>query len=228
MKKLLPALLLLVFSGKNFAQTFTLINDDTVAVGAPLSQFGCYDTLVNNSATGYYIDAVRVINDTAPGWETSFCLDVCYPSFVDSARVYILGSNTQPIIFDFIAASPDTSAALMKFKNVSNPSNTVYQWFYGIADPTFGLSNTSVQKVNVLFYPVPALSNSTITLGISGNQEDAFVLNVFDAQGRHAFQKQDLKAGINPIHFSLIPGIYFYSLSAKGTTQSNGKLVITR
>ena|SRR3990172_11664508 len=149
-----------VFSAR--AQTFSFPPIDTIKYGAPTDLFDCTDTVINNSGTGYYIDVVRVVNDTAPFWQTYFCVDQCYAWFVDSARFYILPNGKQHFILDFVTSSmADTTHVLMKFKNVSNPTNTIYQMFYGITYAGFSVNELS-NSFNISVFPNP--SNGIFTL----------------------------------------------------------------
>src|SRR3989304_7187345 len=163
MKKLLLSFAIsacFIFSAQ--AQTFSFPSGDTITYGTPTSLISCEDTFFNNSSTGYYIDIVRVVNDTAPFWQTYFCADQCYAWFTDSARFYILPNGNQPFYLDFVTSSmADTTHVLMKFKNVSNPTNTIYQMFYGITYAGFSVNELS-NSFNISVFPNP--SNGIFTL----------------------------------------------------------------
>ena len=169
------------------AQVITFIPADTIAYGIPGSTIYVSDSIKNNSSAGIYVDVMRVVNDTAPNWKTSYCLDVCYPPSVDSARVYILANSFQMLLMDFYTdANPDTSMALMKFKNVSNPSNVMYQKLYGITDPNAGVNETHENNFSVNIFPSPVAPNTRFCFHIDDKYTNAknYSLSIYDLVGR--------------------------------------------
>lgn len=212
----------------SFSQTFSFINNDTIKYASTNgSQFGCYDTLINNSSTGFYVNAVRMVNDTAPNWQTGFCLDVCYPPPVDSASVYLLPNGKQLFLLDFFPDTlPDSSTVLMKFTNAVNPSNVVYQRFYGITQQGLGVNSLS-NETSVKIFPAPVSANSTFCFRIidKKNGED-FNLMLYDVYGKKSTVINGLMNGDNYLSLNLSEGMYVYSL-LKGTTRvKTGKIAV--
>ena len=213
------------------SQTFAFSATDTIQYGAPGSQLACVDSFVNNTSTGFYIDAVRVMNDTAPNWNTSFCLDVCYPPSVDSAQFYILPNSKQSFILDFYSDTiPDTTIVLMKFKNVLTPANVVYQKFYGITLAGLGTNNLSAsQNIKVKIYPSPVIAGNTFCFNISDKQNtnDDFTLLVYDVCGNKTMRIDNLMNGDNYLSLNLPEGIFIYKLLEKNCFVKTGKIVVT-
>src|ERR1051326_9392643 len=184
MKNVLSIPVLFFLFGTVNAQTFTFIPADTMKYGNPGNVLYCSDSIKNNSASGYYVDVIRVLNDTAPKWQTSFCLDVCYPPSADSARFYLLPNAAQVFVLDFYSDTiPDTSTVLMKFKNVSAPANTVYQKFYAITLQGLGVNNLS-KEVGVKIFPSPVIAGNSFNFRISGNENKNYALLIYDEIGR--------------------------------------------
>jgi len=226
MKKLLLSFAIsacFIFSAQ--AQTFSFPSGDTITYGTPTSLISCEDTFFNNSSTGYYIDIVRVVNDTAPFWQTYFCADQCYAWFTDSARFYILPNGNQPFYLDFVTSSmADTTPVLLKFKNVSNPTNTIYQWFYGITYVGFNVNELST-SFNISVYPNP--SNGIFNLGFE-NWDLGFKnaeLCIYNMLGEIVLKSQILNPN-SQIDLSAQPkGIYFIKVQSGGEV-STQKIVI--
>jgi len=212
------------------SQTFSLTNIDTIKYAGPGSPLYCKDSLINNSSTGYYVDVVRVQNDTAPNWQTYFCLDVCYLPSVDSARVYLLPDSSQVFILDFLSDSlPDSSTVLMKFVNTINPSNVVYQRFYGIS--VAGMSVNSVSKeAGVEIFPSPVATNSTFCFRIADkkNKSENYSLVLYDVCGKSATHIENLMNGDNYLSLNLNEGIYFYALVKGKESIKTGKIAVAR
>lgn len=208
------------------AQTFSFSPNDTLRYGNPSNVLACTDSIKNNSSTGYYVDVIRILNDTAPNWQTSFCLDVCYPPSVDSARFYLLPNAAQSFILDFYSDTvPDTSTVLMKFKNVSNPANTVYQKFYAITLQGLGVNNL-YRETGVTIFPSPVIANSPFDFKISAGND--FSLLIYDALGKQALRLENLMNGDNYLSLNLQPGIYVYNLISNQNLLKTGKIAVAK
>ena len=215
-----------------FSQTFSFSGTDTMQYGAPGNQLACVDSIANNSSTGFYVDVIRVLNDTAPNWQTSFCLDVCYPPMTDSARFYLMPNAKQSFILDFYSSAiPDTSTVLMKFKNVLTPSNVIYQKFYGITLAGAGTNTiSSLQKIKVKIYPSPVIAGSTFCFNISDkqNQADDFILLVHSIYGSITTRIDRLMPGDNFLSLNLAEGMYVYTLLLNNVSVGMGKIAVVK
>ncbi len=212
------------------AQTFTFTNIDTIQYGPMGATLACHGTIVNATSTGFYVDALRVLNDTAPNWNTYMCLDVCYPPQVDSARVYVSANSSQAFILDFItdASLPDSSTALMKFVNPTNPSNVVYQKYYGVTQLTFGIGESAANSTAVKIFPSPLQPNSTFCFRItdSAPDRDTYSLVLYDVVGSKTSRIDGMLKGDNYLSLDLQEGIYIYNLVYGGHSVKTGKLVV--
>lgn len=227
MKKFLFAAVLLSCSGIINAQTFSFVPLDTIKYDSPGNVVYCSDSIKNNSASGYYVDVIRVLNDTAPNWQTSFCLDVCYPPSVDSARFYLMPNSVQMFVLDFYSDTiPDTSSVLMKFKNVSNPSNTVYQKFYAITLLGLGV-NSIAAETSVKIFPSPVTAGGTFCFRIAGNNEN-YSLLLYDAYGKKSSVLKNLVNGDNYLSLNLAEGLYVYNLLQGTNCIKTGKISIKK
>jgi len=235
MKKLYHLIIcsfLLIQSGKTFSQSFTFYVPDTIVYGVPLvdSSTDLYDSIVNNTANTLSIDVVRVENTTAAGWQTAFCLDVCYLPSVDSVRFTLQPNESQPFSFHFYtSATPDSGTALMKIKDVSNPATTVYQRFYAITQLT-SVNELPAKNVNVSIYPSPVVAGNNFSMNIanvkSGSNE--ITLSVYNIYGSAVKRIAHLKTGNNSLTLDLPAGIYSYSLISGNEKINSGKIAVSR
>ena len=230
MKKILATLCLVSLFLGTKAQTFTFVPADTIKYDNPGNVLYCSDSIKNNSSTGYYVDVIRVLNDTAPNWETSFCLDVCYPPSVDSARFYLLPNGVQMFLLDFYSDTiPDTSTVLMKFINVSTPSNVVYQKFYGITVQGLGV-NTVANQTSVKIFPSPVIAGNTFCFRISDKQNisEDFTLLLYDVFGKKSCILKNLVNGDNYLALNLSEGLYVYNLLSGQNCLKTGKIAVVK
>ena len=213
------------------AQTFTFTCADSVAYGVPGSGLYSNGIIHNTTPVGYYVDVIRVVNDTAPKWQTAFCLDGCYPPTVDSARFYLLPDTIQYFVIDFFTDTlPDTSTVLMKFKNVSVPSNVVYQKYTGIADPFAGLNELAEKNISVHVFPSPVLKGEQLCVRIADKsaRSNNYSLFVYDLCGRGVSRLDGLSNGSNYFSLNLPQGLYVYSLSGNNARIHSGRITVLR
>lgn len=211
--------------------TFTFLAQDTLKYAAPGALITLKDSIINNSSTGYYVDVIRMENNLAPNWSSYFCIDLCYLPSVDSARFYLLPNERQPFLFDFDSDTsvPDSSTALMKFKNVSVPSNTFYQRFYGVTQAGLSVSSAS-NEVSVKIFPLPVVANSTFCFRISEKQNTSedFTLILHDVCGKKSMWIKGLINGDNYLSLNLVHGIYVYSLLRGEIRIKTGKMAVSQ
>lgn len=233
MKKLyiLAVVLAGLSCGKSFSQTFTYTLDDTIGYAAPGAMISLENSIINSTLNIITIDAVRTVDvmPDCPTWTTMFCLDVCYPPFVDSVRFDLPADSIQSFVFDFTTdATADSGTAIMKVKNVSTPSNTFYQKFYGITIDGFAVNESEVSPANVSFYPMPVASNETFVMNVTnvkyGTGKNISML-VFNMYGNLVAKKKVI-AGTNFMYLDLPAGFYSYSLITEDKVINTGKIAV--
>lgn len=229
MKEIFALLLGGLLSSAVFSQTFSILANDTIKYAPPTGiQFGCYDSIVNHSSIGFFVNVVRIQNDTAPNWQTGMCLDVCYPPFTDSASVYLFPYSSQVFILDFFPDTiPDSSSALIKFVNASNPSNVIYQRYYGITKIGAGIEKYP-QKVNVNIFPSPVTSGVVFCFRIFGMTESYFSVIIYDLMGKNIMRVNNLVHGDNYFSVNFPEGIYIYTVLRGNEIVKTGKLSVSQ
>ncbi|MBI3501440.1 MAG: hypothetical protein HY063_06560 [Bacteroidetes bacterium] len=223
-------LLLTVFTSKSFAQSVIFLGTDTVEYANPGDAFYCEDSLKNTSNKGLWVDAIRVLNDTAPGWGTSLCLDVCYPQWVDSANEYFYAQSAGVFRMHFYSDSvADTSTVIVRFRNESDSTNVFYKKFVGIT--VKGLhANEIAEDVSVQLFPSPVIAGSTFCFRISDRRhiEGNYSLIVYDVCGNRASHIDGLVSGDNYFSMNLPQGIYIYNLINRNSLLKTGKIAVTK
>ncbi len=229
MKKIFTLSLFAFASAGVFGQSFSeaCTNNDSTVYGSPGSGLTIYFDLINNTASNNCIDAVRITKLMPSCWTSAFCLDVCFPDFVDSARVCIAPNSTQACSYHFYTCSIpcDSGKVRMRFHSITN-NDWRYQWFIG---------NTCPQGVNEIYgnssiglYPSVAAAGTPLTLSIDPmyykNREN-FLLEVFDVNGR-LIARQAAKPGMLFFELNSGAGLYFYKVSLDGSPVKTGKLAI--
>lgn len=156
--------------------TFEMLSRDTVwgEGGTTLT----IDAEIKNE-TDYptHIFVKRLANNFPSGWEGSLCMDICYPTNVDTTTIVVPAQTTQHFSFYFYAnEGVDTGHVQVGFRNVHNHDNKYARDFYGIAqDPA------SVKEVRAhqAIYPNP-VRESRLTIDVP----DAHWVIATDVSGR--------------------------------------------
>ncbi|MEZ4919207.1 MAG: T9SS type A sorting domain-containing protein [Saprospiraceae bacterium] len=123
-------------SGNNNGQfVFEKISQDTV-YGIPGITLYTEAELRNESDAPVEILVKRLLNNLPNGWESSLCLDVCYPSSVDSTLVLLEPGETQSFHFYFYTDDhdPGFGHARVGFRNQANFQNSVVYNVFGSTD----------------------------------------------------------------------------------------------
>lgn len=234
--KILTIAFFLFFSERSFSQSFTVAFPDTVAYGDPVAgaALSCWvgDYVTNHSGASIVIDIVRVQDDNAtPGWTSAFCFNACQMPSIDSMRSTLADNDSVNMAVHLIVtATPDSGTVIMKLKNVSNPSNVIYQRFHGVSRLASGVNEGSNAKASVNIYPSPIMAGNNFSMNIANpkNKGNEIVLEVYNMFGSIVYKENDLKEGKNTLRLDLPTGIYSYSLGNGSAKFTFGKLVVSR
>ena len=188
------------------------------------------DSIFNNSPNNLVIDVVRVQNVTTPNWLSAFCLDVCYLPSKDSVRFTLLPNERQIFIFHFYtdASTAASGTATMKFKNVSSPSNTLYQTFYGSTVCASGINETVYNSGTVSIYPNPFSTEATIQVSSIKYQASGLEFKLYDVFGRKVINFKPETATFKLDGSDLPAGIYSYNLVSGNEKIASGKIVVSK
>src|ERR1041385_8032647 len=156
------ALLISLHSVFSFGQSFSVqLTTDSIVRGFPGYAIEVTGVITNLTTHSIDLDAIRTLNPTMTGWQSTFCLDVCYYPNIDSAQVTIAAGDTQLLVFTFYTNSqkPDSGHAQLKIKNAANPSEFRILNFYAITDSAFtGVKENESAAPLISVYPNPLLS----------------------------------------------------------------------
>ncbi len=215
------------------SQNFSVSFPDTIVYGAALDSntISCWvnDNVTNLTENPLVMDVVRVQNDTGtPGWTSSFCFQFCSLSGVDSIRATMQPNEVVNIAIHFhVTGIPDTGTVLMKFQNVNDTSEVIYQRFYGITTPASVGALTNASAGMVSCYPLPAQPQQEFTMNLEGQKfaGQTVTLEVYDVFGRKVATEVGMHEGANKLNLDLSAGMYTYSLSVGKLVVDTGKLV---
>lgn len=136
--------------------------------------------LINTGTDGVVIEVVKTSEIYAPGWNSSFCMGICYLTTVDSTTIMLAPGDTMHFTLDFLTSgTPDSSRVRVGFRNVNFPNNAHSQWFYGTTSP-LGIDDLHVNDA-LNIYPNPC-DDQLVLQGIDQNIPQ--VLEIYDISGR--------------------------------------------
>ncbi len=226
---------LLIQGGSVSSQSFQFVIHDSIVYCAPkaLGDTSCEgNSIINKTSNALTIDVVRVqdVNFATSGWESAFCIDVCYPPTTDSVRYTIAPSDTVDFIPHFYyTATPDSQTIYMKIKNVSNPADVAYQRFYGVTQIGFGIHEYA-NLAQIKIYPSPVISGSDFNFTISNLKvhKKEFSLVVYNMYGSEVKTLTNLCAGDNMLTLDLTSGLYSYNLVSGNIRINSGNFSIIK
>ncbi len=233
---ILGVLFFLLQCEKIFSQSFTYAFPDTIAYGEPVSgsALSCWvgDTITNISGSILDLDVIRVQDDCAtPGWTSAFCFQTCQIPEIDSIRCTMaVGETVNMAVHLIITALPDSGTVLMKIKNASNPSEVIFQRFYGVSQLGLKANEESASRSSVTIYPSPVLAGNEFHMNITNTKSAGqnISLLVYNIYGNIVSALKNLKEGNNTLNLDLAAGIYSYSLTSSGSKFYSGKLIVFR
>ncbi|MBI3501439.1 MAG: T9SS type A sorting domain-containing protein [Bacteroidetes bacterium] len=234
MKKLLLLIVVILSSllgvVEGFSQALTIAMPDTSRCDTAGKDIECYlgDTIYNSTPNTLDIDVVRVQNVAASGWTTAFCLNVCYLPTKDSVRFSLASNAHQKFILHFYTTTVDSGTCYFKFKNVSTPSNTLYQRYYCSTLCVAGVNEHSTGKANVKIYPSPVMAGENFSIAISSEKNTGSMTLVFYNIYGSAVSTNRVGQGINVMNLDLPAGVYSYDLISGNENISSGKMCVSR
>ena len=226
-------LILLSFSGSGVvhAQSFSVSFPDTIAYGPAVDStaLSCWvnDYVTNLSGQPLVLDVVRVEDVTViPGWSSAFCFQTCQIPEKDSIRATLSAGEAVNIAVHFeINSIPDSGTVLMKYKNANNPSEVVFQRFYGISYDATSAASPEGRANNIRCYPVPVRTGEHLYVDCRSSLPDGARLEILGLSGNKIVDVQ-LVQGINTLPADLPAGCYLYNVSAGNRVLRSGKLLV--
>jgi hypothetical protein len=236
MKKslVIVCIVLLAFQFKqSHAQSFQATFPDSIKYGEAIagSALSCWinNYVTNLTDSAIILDVVRVQDDTAiPGWTSAFCFVTCQIPEIDSLRTTLSAHDSVNMAVHFIITDiPDSGTILMKIKNVLNPTEVIYQRFYGVSQIPSRINETGPSHSTIGIYPSPVRAGNDFSIQLSNTKTmSEAVLNIYSVYGNQVSNVHHLKPGINHLICNLSAGIYFYNITYDGTQFYSGKLIV--
>jgi hypothetical protein len=180
--------------------SFIFDPDITMVYGEPGEILYGTGKIINNSAEDVLI-LVRKLQEIYPaGWESSFCMEICYANSVDSTTINLAANDTMLFSIDFhTSVLPDAGSVRVGFRNLNNPSNQFAQWFYGYTTDPVGIEQTAPMSIQVYPNPTPDIIHVVFPAIVSEGQ-----LTIVDMQGRikhtqHIFSKSEMQINLEDL-----------------------------
>ena len=184
----------------------------TTATGAPGTVIYGTADLINNSGNDVLIEVVKTTEIYAPGWNSAFCMGICYSATVDSTAVPLVSGDTIHFSLDFFtSAIPDSARVRVGFRNRNYPNNSFSQWFYGYTYYTGVHENQGATSFSV--YPNPA--GDALNVGVV---DGANLLTICDVTGR-TIMEVNIPEGQTAVQLSLdglASGMYYVLQTGEG------------
>jgi hypothetical protein len=183
------------------------MNTDTLVKGDVNSALFVSGTIKNISNVPVKIDIRRLENNLPANWLTSMCIDLCYPTDVDSTMITLKANEQIDLIIDFFTGpNPAQGNVRIGMRNVDHPQNKAIM---RATAQTSNLTNTTRKEKydpNVLIYPQP----STSFLRIKTNDYNQYIL--FDEKGT-VYQKGWIDESETIERNNITSGLYLLKLS---------------
>ncbi len=169
-------------------------------------------TLENVGSASMKIEVKRLLNDLPTGWSSSMCLDVCYPSAVDSTQITLGPGEKLDLILDvFTGMEPDTARIRIGMRNLEDNNNRAIMRLMVVASNPTAISEKELSDIMV--FPNPA------THFIQIFSEKKHTAELLDDKGTVLYRSS--LDGILQIRRDILPsGVYYLRFTNdKGQTQ---------
>ena len=229
MKRITASLLLLLFllgsaSVSNAQMSFTFNPIHTSGTDTLGSEIVLDATVTNTSASSLTLMFIRALNALPVGWESSLCLDLCYPPNLDTISTTaafgttpLAPNETRPFsVHVFPNINHGTGIVRIRTVNTRNDADSVGVTFTATSRTT---SVTALQGMPVEFrlnqnFPNPF--NPTSTIVFSLNKAGFTTLKVYTLLGEEVtvLVNEELRAGNYTTSFNghgLPSGVYYYT-----------------
>jgi hypothetical protein len=164
--------------------------------------------LINNSLEDVLIAVVKLQEIYAPGWNSAFCMDICYSTTVDSTTIRLAPNDTMHFSLDFFTSlTPDSSRVRVGFRNLGFPSNQFSQWFKGNTNAVAVMEQASEGSFTI--YPNPC---SSVLHFVSNTAYDNYPgYFIYDMNGKlqKTIAPQNQGTGFSIDVSDLNQGVYF-------------------
>lgn len=209
------ALLVMVAGTTASGQSFTFVADDTLLSAQLGSEIVFNATVTNTSSSTITLMFVRTVNSLPQGWESSMCLDVCYPSTTDSV-VTLPAFGSSPLnpgesrpfsVHVYTATTNGTGTIRIHVGDTRNLWDTLSATFVAstLSSQVAGRSERPIVFSLSQNYPNPFNPATNIAFAIPAAGK--VILRVFDISGKEV---------ATLVNERLAAGSYVMTFDAKG------------
>jgi hypothetical protein len=222
------------------SQTFTFVTADTARSGLLGSEIVFDVTITNTSAITLTLGIARSVNQLPDGWESSMCLNVCYPSTTDSVfTTPAFGSSplapgeSRPFsVHVYTTTTNGTGIVTIVARNTRDANDVRVTTFHATSIPVSVTGDPVLPTATTLSQNYPNPFNPTTTFQITVGKTEWISLRVFDIMGKEVATLVEgvMQPGTHTIPFdgnALSSGTYFYRLTSENHT-STGRMLLLR
>jgi hypothetical protein len=179
-----------------------------------IPSYATLKNLTNNTIVLFF----RRYNFVPIGWETAYCVRLCYPPNRDTSTETLNPHDSIEFSFHFYPyMNPGIGYGVISAYNISNPSERDSITFGGRADPIGIRQLSSVVKGFSLNQNYPNPFNPTTKIRFTIEKGNYVDLTVFDILGREVkvLLNQQMNPGEYEVEFDatgLASGMYYYRL----------------
>ena len=212
--------------GVNGQFEFSMTGSNTVIGDAGQTIF-VYGTLENTSDEGVEIEVKRMQENVPSGWETSMCIDVCYPTSLDYTTLYLdPGESKTYTMYFYTDSIPGSGMTRMGFRNINNTQNFFLQDMF--AETILSTATEMIDnQFEILFFPNPASDFAKLSIApFLLNQYKNLSIEIIDGKGKRVLTNQIENEIVSLELNSFSKGIYYYLIKSEGLKLAVGKLAI--
>ncbi len=185
---------------------FTMISD-TLVQAEVNSVVYAIGSIKNISTVPVKIEVRRLKNNLPANWFSSICLDVCYPTTVDSTMITLKPDQKMDMIIDFFTGPvPGQGSVQIGMRNVDHTQNKFFMNATAVSTDLTNTSRKEKYQPDVLIYPQP----STSFLRIKTTSYNQYIL--FDEKGV-VYQKGWIDESETIERKNIASGLYLLKLS---------------
>lgn len=216
-----------------YAQSFTISGNPTMPVNGDANDFmiAAECTVHNASNADKLVMCERIVNTLAPGHESSFCWDQCYPPFVSisSQAVNIPAGGYTTLFVADLRPNLNTGFSTISYKFYDQANATDFVTVdiqYNVT--ALGINDNST--ILQIAAPRPNPANDVTYISYQNrNTSNTISLQIADLLGKVYLNKViEDQAGVATLETAEIPsGVYFVRALSNGKVISTNKLVIS-
>lgn len=210
----------LVLCGVSFAQTFTIVTDDTVQAGAPTlySDVIAKAYVTNVTASKISLNVHRTLDSLPSDWATSMCVGIqCFGATVDNCSFSNIKAGVRDsFLLHFLpSAAPGRGDVTVVFTDYADTSSTVTLHFHFTTNGTtqFNITPTTIVTVgtlDTLTWSTDLTGTARLEFSTDAGEGWSLIDSAVDLSAKQYYWTPTLKSNIAKLRF-VAPAGHFLS-----------------